>query len=76
MERRHFLTKTAVAAGATAVALADAPNVIAQQRYHVGACPPRDARAGRAPGRRAEDGQDGRRYERRRLKIQVFAGAS
>jgi len=33
MERRHFLTKTAVAAGATAVALADAPNVIAQQRY-------------------------------------------
>src|SRR5205814_10196701 len=32
MERRHFLPKTAVAAGATAVALADAPNVIAQQR--------------------------------------------
>src|SRR2546425_11898660 len=33
MDRRKFLTKTAVAAGATAVTLADAPNVIAQQRF-------------------------------------------
>src|SRR5213594_3182381 len=33
MERRKFLAKTALATGAAAVALADAPNVIAQQKY-------------------------------------------
>ena len=33
MERRTFLTKSAVAAGVTAVALADAPNVIAQPKF-------------------------------------------
>ena len=33
MERRNFLKKTAIATGAAAVALAEAPNVIAQQRF-------------------------------------------
>jgi len=33
MDRRKFLTKTAVAAGAATVALAEVPSVIAQQRY-------------------------------------------
>jgi len=50
MERRHFLTKTAVAAGATAVALADAPTSCAAQRYQWRMVHHVDARAGRAQG--------------------------
>ena len=74
MERRHFLTKTAVAAGATAVALADAPNVIAQQRYQwrmsTTWTPALDVLQGAAQkmAKMVDDMSGGR------LKIQVFAG--
>ena len=74
MERRHFLTKTAVAAGATAVALADAPNVIAQQRFQwrmsTTWTPALDVLQGAAQkmAKMVDDMSGGR------LKIQVFAG--
>ncbi len=74
MQRRNFLMKTAVAAGATAAALADAPNVIAQPRFQwrmsTTWTPALDVLQGGAQkmAKMVEDMSGGR------LKIQVFAG--
>jgi TRAP-type mannitol/chloroaromatic compound transport system substrate-binding protein len=74
MERRNFLMKTAVAAGATAAALADAPNVIAQPKFQwrmsTSWTPALDVLQGAAQkmAKMVDDMSGGR------LKIQVFAG--
>src|SRR4029453_19659291 len=74
MERRTFLMNTAVAGGATAVALADAPNVIAQPklqwRMSTTWTPALDVLQGSAQkmAKIVDDMSGGR------LKIQVFAG--
>jgi TRAP-type mannitol/chloroaromatic compound transport system substrate-binding protein len=74
MQRRNFLMKTAMAAGATAAALADAPNVIAQPklqwRMSTTWTPALDILQGSAQkmSKMVEDMSGGR------LKIQVFAG--
>jgi len=74
MERRNFLIKTAVAAGAGAAALADAPNVIAQPKFQwrmsTTWTPALDVLQGSAQkmAKMVEDMSGGR------LKIQVFAG--
>jgi TRAP-type mannitol/chloroaromatic compound transport system substrate-binding protein len=74
MERRKFLMKTAVAAGATVAALADAPNVIAQPKFQwrmsTTWTPALDVLQGSAQkmAKIADDMSGGR------LKIQVFAG--
>jgi len=74
MQRRNFLMKTAVAAGATAAALADAPNVIAQPklqwRMSTSWTPALDVLQGSAQkmAKMVDDMSGGR------LKIQVFAG--
>ena len=74
MDRRKFLTKTAVAAAATAVTLAEAPNVIAQQRFQwrmsTTWTPALDVLQGAAQrmAKMVDDMSGGR------LKIQVFAG--
>src|SRR5437667_4970355 len=74
MRRRNFLAKTALATGAAAVALADAPNVIAQQRYQwrmsTTWTPALDVLQGAAQkmAKMVDDMSGGR------LKIQVFAG--
>lgn len=74
MERRNFLIKTAAAAGVTAAALADAPNVIAQPRFQwrmsTTWTPALDVLQGSAQkmAKMVDDMSGGR------LKIQVFAG--
>src|ERR1700752_1653878 len=74
MERRTFLAKTALATGAAAVALADAPNVIAQPRFQwrmsTTWTPALDVLQGAAQkmAKLVDDMSGGR------LKIQVFAG--
>jgi TRAP-type mannitol/chloroaromatic compound transport system substrate-binding protein len=74
MERRNFLMRTAVAAGATAAALSDAPNVIAQPKFQwrmsTTWTPALDILQGSAQkmAKMVDDMSGGR------LKIQVFAG--
>src|SRR6267142_5880702 len=74
MERRNFLRKTAIATGAAAVALAEAPSVIAQQRFQwrmsTTWTPALDVLQGAAQkmAKITEEMSGGR------LKIQVFAG--
>jgi TRAP-type mannitol/chloroaromatic compound transport system substrate-binding protein len=74
MERRNFLLKTAVAAGAGAAALADAPGVIAQPKFQwrmsTSWTPALDVLQGGAQkmAKMVEEMSGGR------LKIQVFAG--
>src|SRR4051794_14912175 len=74
MERRNFLKNTAIATGAAAVALAEAPNVIAQQKFQwrmsTTWTPALDVLQGAAQKMaKITDEMSGGR-----LKIQVFAG--
>ena len=74
MERRNFLKKTAFATSAAAVALAEAPNVIAQQRFQwrmsTTWTPALDVLQGAAQhlARTVEEASGGR------FRIEVFAG--
>src|SRR5258705_13984081 len=74
MERRNFLKKTAIATGAAAVALAEAPSVIAQPKFQwrmsTTWTPALDVLQGAAQKMaKITDEMSGGR-----LKIQVFAG--